>query len=36
MKVMRYEGLNVYDILKHDHLFVEEPAIGKIEEALAS
>ncbi|MFO7738259.1 MAG: 50S ribosomal protein L4 [Desulfatiglandaceae bacterium] len=35
-KVMRYEGLNVYDILKYDHLFLEQSAIGKIEEALAS
>jgi len=33
-KVMRYEGLNVYDILKFDYLFVVKPAIGKIEEAL--
>jgi large subunit ribosomal protein L4 len=36
VKVMRYEGLNVYDILKYDHLFLEHSAIGKIEEALAS
>ncbi|MFH0844221.1 MAG: 50S ribosomal protein L4 [Pseudomonadota bacterium] len=36
IKVMRYEGLNVYDILNHDHLFVVQPAITKIEEALQS
>jgi large subunit ribosomal protein L4 len=36
VKVMRYQGLNVYDILKYDHLFLEEPAIGKIQEALIS
>ena len=36
MKVMRYQGLNVYDILKHEHLFLIQPAIEKIEEALIS
>ncbi|UCF85223.1 MAG: 50S ribosomal protein L4 [Desulfobacteraceae bacterium] len=36
VKVMRYQGLNVYDILKYDHLFLEQPTIVKIEEALAS
>lgn len=34
VKVMRYEGLNVYDVLMYDHLFLEQPAIEKIEEAL--
>ncbi len=34
MKVMRYQGLNVYDILRYDHLFLEQPAVQKIEEAL--
>lgn len=34
VKVMRYQGLNVYDILKHDHLFLVQPAISRIEEAL--
>lgn len=34
MKVLRCEGLNVYDLLNHEHLFVVEPAIGKIQEAL--
>ena len=35
-KVMRHEGLNVYDILRYDHLFLERPAVQKIEEALVS
>lgn len=36
IKVMRYEGLNVYDLLKYDTLLLEQSAIGKIEEALIS
>jgi large subunit ribosomal protein L4 len=36
IKVMRYEGLNVYDILKFDYLFVVKPAIGRIEGALVA
>jgi large subunit ribosomal protein L4 len=36
VKVLRYEGLNVYDVLKYEHLFVEQPAIEKIEEALSN
>jgi len=36
IKVMRYEGLNVYDLLIYDHLFIEQPAVRKIEEALVS
>ncbi len=36
IKVMRYEGLNVYDILNYDSLFLERVAIEKIEEALGS
>lgn len=36
VKVMRYEGLNVYDILKYDTLFLERPAVDKIQEALGS
>ncbi len=36
VKVMRYEGLNVYDILKYDLLFLERIAVEKIEEALGS
>ncbi|WP_028322658.1 50S ribosomal protein L4 [Desulfatiglans anilini] len=36
VKVLRSEGLNVYDLLKFDHLFLEKPAIDRIEEALIS
>ncbi len=36
VKVMRYQGINVYDLLKYDHLFLEQSAIGKIQEALDS
>ena len=36
VKVVRHEGLNVYDILNHDHLFLVKSAIKKIEEALIS
>ena len=36
IKVMRYEGLNVYDLLRYDHVFIEQPAVRKIEEALVS
>jgi len=36
IKVMRYEGLNVYDLLRYDHLFIEQPAVQRIEEALVS
>jgi large subunit ribosomal protein L4 len=34
IKVIRHEGINVYDILNHDHLFIVRPSIEKIEEAL--
>lgn len=36
VKVLRCEGLNVLDLLKYDHLFLERPAIDRIEEALIS
>jgi large subunit ribosomal protein L4 len=36
MKVLRCEGLNVYDVLNHEHLFVVENAIGTIQEALGN
>ena len=36
VKVMRVQGLNVYDILKYDHLFLIQSAVIKIEEALIS
>ncbi|HHT48339.1 MAG TPA: 50S ribosomal protein L4 [Firmicutes bacterium] len=32
---MNAEGLNVYDILLHDHLLLTKEAVGRIEEALA-
>jgi large subunit ribosomal protein L4 len=35
-KVMGYQGLNVYDILNYDHLFLIQSAVAKIEEALIS
>ncbi len=36
VKVLRSEGLNVYDVLNHEHLFVVAPAIERIQEALVS
>jgi large subunit ribosomal protein L4 len=36
VKVMPYQGLNVYDILRYDHLIMDMSALGKIEEALVS
>jgi len=36
VKVIRCEGINVYDILNYDHLFLVKSAIKKIEEALIS
>lgn len=35
-KLLRREGINVYDILTHDHLVFVESAIRKIEEALTT
>ena len=34
VKVMRYGGLNVYDLMRYDTLFLEQPAVVKIQEAL--
>jgi large subunit ribosomal protein L4 len=34
VKVLRYNGLNVVDILKYEHLIIVQPAIEKIEERL--
>jgi len=34
-KVMRSEGVNVYDLLKYDTLFVTKASVGKIEEVLS-
>lgn len=36
VKVLRSEGLNVYDILNCEQLVLERAAVGKIEEALIS
>jgi len=36
VKVMRFEGLNVYDVLNHEHLFLVQSTIPRIEEALLS
>ncbi len=36
VKVMKVEGLNVYDLLNHEHLFLVQSAIPKIEEAMVS
>ncbi len=33
-KVLRHNGLNVFDILKYEHLIIVKPAIEKIEERL--
>jgi large subunit ribosomal protein L4 len=35
VKLLRAEGLNVYDILTHKHLLFAESALGIVEEALA-
>jgi large subunit ribosomal protein L4 len=35
VKILRTEGLNVYDILKHNHLVLLEPSIKQIEGRLA-
>jgi large subunit ribosomal protein L4 len=34
VKVLACEGLNVYDILNHEHLIIEKEALSKIEERL--
>jgi large subunit ribosomal protein L4 len=36
VQVVRYESLNVYDILNHDHLILLAPAVEKIQGVLAS
>jgi large subunit ribosomal protein L4 len=35
VSTLKSDGLNVYDILSHDHLLVTKEAVGRIEEALA-
>ncbi|MBN1850476.1 MAG: 50S ribosomal protein L4 [Deltaproteobacteria bacterium] len=34
VKILRHQGINVYDILNHEHLFLVRPVINKLEEAL--
>ena len=34
VKMVRSEGINVYDILNHEHLILLEPSVKKIEGAL--
>ena len=36
IEVLRYESLNVYEILNHEHLILLRPTVEKIEGALAS
>jgi len=36
IKMVRSEGLNVYDVLNHEHLVIIEPAVKKLEGALKS
>lgn len=36
VKMIRSEGLNVYDLLRYDHLVLLEPSVKKIEGALIS
>jgi large subunit ribosomal protein L4 len=36
IEVLRYEGLNIYDILNHEHLILLRPTVAKIEGALTS
>jgi large subunit ribosomal protein L4 len=33
-KVLRYQGLNTYDLISHEYLFIVQAAIPKVEEAL--
>jgi len=35
IKVMRYEGLNVYDLLRYEYLVMERAAIEKVQEVLS-
>jgi len=35
VKVLRPEGLNVYDILKHDKLVITQPCLEKITKSLS-
>jgi large subunit ribosomal protein L4 len=35
VKVMRPEGLNVYDVLKYEHIVITQPCVEKIQGRLA-
>jgi large subunit ribosomal protein L4 len=36
LKVLRVEGLNVYDLLRYEHLILTEGALKLLEERLAA
>jgi large subunit ribosomal protein L4 len=36
IEVLRYESLNVYDIINHEHLILLRPSVSKIEGVLTS
>jgi large subunit ribosomal protein L4 len=36
VKVLRVEGLNVYDLVRYEHLVLTEPALKLLEERLAA
>ena len=36
IQVLRFEGLNVYDILNHEHLILLSPVVQKIQGAFIS
>jgi large subunit ribosomal protein L4 len=36
VKVLRVEGLNVYDLLRHEHLIFTDQALKRLEERLAA
>jgi large subunit ribosomal protein L4 len=35
VKTLRVEGLNVYDILKFEHLVLNQPSVLRLEETLS-
>ena len=35
VKMMRSEGINVYDLIRYDHLILMEPSVKNIEGALS-
>jgi ribosomal protein L4 len=36
VKVLKAEGINVYDILTHDYLLLDKSVVEKLQEALVS